>query len=58
MSHFPVDTVEDVLVAVFDSIVFVLTIAKTWQLYQQWKAISNNWTTSLAAILLHDGLSI
>ncbi len=56
MNHFPVDTAENVLVLAFDSIVFTLTIAKTWQLYRQWREISRNWRTSLAAVLLHDGM--
>lgn len=55
MNQFPVDTTQDILVLAFDSIVFILTIAKTWQLYRQWRAISKKWRTSLSAVLLHDG---
>ncbi len=51
-----VETTEDILVLVFDSMVFALTIAKTWQLYRQWSAISSDWKTSLPAVLLHDGV--
>lgn len=56
INRFPVDTAECILVLVFDSLVLVLTIAKTWQLYQQWRKTSENWQTSLAAVLLHDGV--
>ena len=56
MNQFSVAETEDILVLAFDSIVFDLTIAKTWQLYWKWRAISKNWQTSLAAVLLHDGV--
>ncbi len=58
MNQFPVETAEYILVLAFDSIVFILTIAQTWQLYRQWKAISKDWQTSLAAVLLHDGVLV
>ncbi len=48
--------VESILVIVFDTIVFVLTIARTWQLYKEWRSISSDWQKSLSAVLLHDGV--
>ncbi len=56
MKQLSVATAEGILVLVFDSIVLLLTVAKTWQLHQQWKALSNSWRTSLSAVILHDGL--
>ncbi len=56
MNQFSVEAIIDILVIVFDTLVFVLTIFKTWQLYKQCKAISKDWRTSLTAVLLHDGL--
>lgn len=49
-------TAEFILVLAFDTIVVILTIAKTWRLYRQWKAVSSDWQTSLTAVLLHDGI--
>jgi len=51
------DTADGFLVLAFDSEVFALTIAKTWQLYQQCKMVSRNWRSNLAAVLLHDGIT-
>ncbi len=53
-----VDVADDILAVAFDSLVFILTVSKTWQLYQQWREISKNWRASLTAVLLHDGLFI
>ncbi len=56
MKQFAVAVTQNILIITFDTVVFLLTIAKTWQLYRQWRAISMNWRTSLTAVLLHDGL--
>ncbi len=52
-----VNVVASMLVVVFDTIVFILTIAKTWKLYMEWKSISIDWQKNLYAVLLHDGMS-
>ncbi len=47
---------ETILVLVFDTIVFILTIYKTWSLFKEWKAITKHWKDSLASVLIHDGV--
>lgn len=48
--------VEAILVVVFDTMVFTLTIARTWKLYKEWRSISSDWQNRLTAVLLHDGV--
>ncbi len=43
-------------VLVFDTIVFILTISKTWHLFKEWRAITKHWKDSLTAVLICDGL--
>lgn len=53
---FAVDVAEACLVLVFDTLVFILTIAKTWQLFKEYRAITKHWKDSLSAVLIRDGL--
>lgn len=56
MNLFSVEVAHSIIFLVFDTIIFILTIAKTWQLFKEWRAITEHWWNSLAAVLIRDGL--
>lgn len=56
MTLFVVAFSDSILVVVFDTTIFILTIFRTWKLFQDQRAITKNWKDSLAVVLIRDGL--
>ena len=44
---------DKILTLLFDTLIFILTIYKTW--YQVWQAKSTGMSVSYSQLLLHDG---
>ncbi len=47
---------ESILVLVFNTIVFFLTIAKTWKLFKDLRVTTKHWNDTFTAVVIRDGL--